>query len=188
MTHTPTVVVHNTCKLCLTNFAAPSALQIDPRNPTATSPEAQAAEALMLHVFNEHKSVDQRLQVFAAQYLGVMRLDCFKLRDPAVQKQGDYLRWYVHQFTLLQQITDELLATKTREISDAILQLTEANHFNGDLPPNVQASRAVLLSTIVDIIGATVKEIRDTLQEPKKYPNGPQTVAKMIDDARISTS
>jgi hypothetical protein len=187
----PSIVGINTCKICRKTFSGPRALFINPTNPTATSPAAQASVDLMEHVMREHPAIDRDMQTQSAQFLGVLRLMAFTLFDKAVAKQRDYLRWYVHQSTLNAQISDAKLEKRAEQLAELALDVVDSSllyvkaHSSGEVASD---ARAKLKARIAEGIAIAISELRAELQEPGKYPNGPETVLLHLEKAGISTS
>jgi hypothetical protein len=183
---TPAALGLNTCKLCGETFTSPRHLEVLPANPTANSRGAQAAVELMKHIDARHLREAKGIAAQAAQFSGMLYLACFTLHDQGTAQQADYIRWYVHQMTLIAQVKNATIEKKSLELANAIVGLTEANHFQGDeAPEHVNNGREILEKTVADLIAATVTMLRDALQEPAKYPGGPEVIARRLVDSPI---
>lgn len=177
----------STCRLCRQTFAA-APLMVSPSNPTAVNnPAAQASLDLMRHLMTKHTKVDVSMQTQAAQFLGMLRLSAFRLADDSVARQRDYLRWYAHQATLNARVADEKIKAKAEELAATVVEFAEAKYFPTAFPSNVDDNLRKELSAIVsELIAGTLRELRNELQEPERYPNGPDTLFSELDKTSVT--
>jgi len=168
----PQLTALATCKLCGRAFSGPRAIVLTGEpNLSAATRIAQYGAQLKQHIEDTHPEDWQQIQLASWEYQGLLMYSMFETTDQALKKQQDLCRWHIHQRTLTASISDDAIKEKARELAAAAVDLSKANLL---LEPTEPAHVAVVTPKLIEAIAAalepSLRELRDKLQEPNRYP------------------
>lgn len=173
-----------TCNLCQRKFAGPLALIIGP----GQHPQGRLVNhlnQLAQHFCEAHPEENNALQLKALEYLGMLRLLNYSTSDEELRRQLDFLRWSIHQSTLLHRVPDEKIAAKAEEHARGIVDI-----FESVLPPSNgpgtdqvrEQLRPALQAAIAAKLAAVLSEVRNILEEPGRYLISPIEAANATEN------
>lgn len=158
------------CRICGRKFAGPAAIIL------GQTRSMSLLEKMQRHIEEAHPDHEKAISIVAGQYVGLLRFMNYKTSDSGLARQGDMLRWAIHQQTIAARISDETIKTKTAELAKVLAKAIMARVRIAQTVDEVLANldSAVVLQDIGDLIQHHVAEIitgmRDVMQEPGKYP------------------
>ena len=157
-----------TCKLCGKIFTTHGAMVIVPGQKNSRIEQFNVS--LALHLINGHPQHNKALEEKALEFLGMLRLQNYIIKDKTLRDSRDRLRWSVHQATLNASFSDEkieafcdMMSTRCKEI------MTD---------PNVPDAERVPM--IKGLMGDILLEVRNELQEPGRYEQAPLVITDQI--------
>lgn len=156
------------CRICGRKFAGPAAIVL------GQTRSMSLLEKMQRHIEEAHPDHEKAISIVAGQYVGLLRFMNYKTSDSGLARQGDMLRWAIHQQTIAARISDETIKTKTAELAERLVgelltTMADTQRLNtaGDVADMEASMRAIVQSRVAEIITG----MRDVMQEPGKYPS-----------------
>jgi len=146
-----------TCKLCRRVFVKPPGAIIQPGAGT-NARLAEFAGNLRQHFIEKHARENGAVELQGMQFIAMLRLLSFDIRDRELAEQHDFLRWQVHQATLTARLADDKLELRAAELAEEFW---------------IGSANCVEKETAVATIKARLIEVfkgyRQIIEEPGRY-------------------
>lgn len=138
------------CQLCGEKFIGPANLMIIGRDHDEDRRLEQLISKMMTHLREKHRDEWGVIELSKEEYAGMLRLRNFRLPDKTASQQRDFLRWQVHQGTIItdlkpeaiQQAAAHLEGKPAADIAAALTelrdQLLERGRYQIEQPPQTR--------------------------------------------------
>jgi hypothetical protein len=168
---------HSTrCNICGQNFVGPTVIVGAP----PTTRVVEYVNKLRAHLAEKHPDVYTGCDLNATQFLTALCLMNFHTNDQQLAYQIDFLRWQVHQKTLLARIPDDKLNERVNELATELVAIIRPTLIDlvSESETRTDGEDETLLEliqteTVVNFrakLTEIFKGLRALLEEPDKYP------------------
>lgn len=144
-----------TCLLCGKAFEGPAIAIIGHQ----AKQQEVYLERLSNHLQKAHPEQAQKMFALGAAFLEMIYLRNFKTTDPELTKAKDFVRWQIHQQTILKTYPDESLQRQAAELADQMQTLALEN----------ETTDKTYHELFYPMLTAAFTAIRDSLEERGKY-------------------
>ncbi len=153
------------CNICGQLFVGPAFIVGAP----ATARTVEYVNRLRMHLATDHPNAYTECDLAAAQFLTALVLGQFMTTDGELGRQSDFIRWQVHQKTLIARIPDDKMTTQVDNLAEDLIDVFMKAKSEVDNPDDTMPFWDLVKVSIMEKLMPAFKGVRDVLEEPGKY-------------------